>query len=763
MSLVAFLKPDFNTVVDLRTVDKQSLYAAAIVDNSRGCMEHDCDAIEYVTANPQHELYLVKLDHNLYQHSKVCARMVKVVSKRELFKRGIMIHDNCQDGTATRIGGAFTTREDLQAVNDAFDLADVNMDVSIHIITFIDEPIDLALLTIESITDMKQFYVYMLFADRYMLDIPYICANFEYTFWLASIRERQKDIWRANNILLTPIEQKYYTRKFEPVEGGAAAAEAYPVGNVMIPKMVNLVAPDCPELLTHTELRELFVILNRNGAGVMVNKILISLGVSVQYCDLIFCNKEVLSMRGIVIPSSLVFYAFRVLYLEELAMYNNKRAPGRFILDLDTASVLPTYPDHIGTHSPYMVTIAKGVVNESRSLLIPTRFSGSRKLVTMDAFRSRYEIYTGGLLRGITWEGSVTGADSTNNNNNTIDNPVTENAAKYKLAFSGSGMCACAINTPLESGFDTFAEYVEEYYPSRKNMARKTVDVVENYDTLYSFDSDGEASGSDGDNIRSVRGENTRDENDAKIQHYDYSDIDLMVECSFEFFDQVVKKVFAEISVNMHCELERVETENKHKWTIKGPERTIDVFHVDSILAVIVKYHFGCVRAWYDGTNVYVFPSFITAAMTGINMDIRWTSNRKDPRDGVLKYFQRGFATLLNHEDKTSLIDYINKGAGDGTHSWPKHEYVGDQGYGYRRMRFRRLPIFAKSSISSLFNPSVSRIGIHECLDTMPQRANLQQMFIGMKKRTKKDDADYKSIGGKILLPTMCPSLGIYL
>lgn len=759
MSLIAFLKPDFNTVVDLRTVDKQSLYAAVIVDNGHSGMTYGEEICGYVTANPQHELYFVKLNHSLYQHSRVCSRMVKVVSKRDLFKCGIVIHDNCQDGTATLIGDAFT--KDLVSATAAFDMTGENVDAVVNIVTFIEEPIDLALFTIESITDIRQFYAYLTFADRYMLDINYICANFEYTFWLAGIRERQKDIWRANNLLLTPIEQKYYTRKFAPVEGGAVAAEAYPVGNVVVPKMVNLVAPVCPELLTHSELRELFTILNRNGAGVMVNKILISLGVSVQYCDLIFCNKEILSMREIIIPSSLVFYAFRVLYLEELAMYNNKRAPGRFIMDLDTASILPTYSDRIGIYSPYMVTLAKGVTNESRSLLIPTRFSGLRKLVTMDKFRERYEVYTGGLLRGITWSGEINNVGNANTIDNNNNAPSTD-VPKYKLAFSGSGMCACAINTPLESGFDTFAEYVEEYYPSRKNTARKITDVTENYDTLYAFDSDGDGSDSEDKAPRIANIERNGARNNI-VQTYDYSDIDLMVECDFEVFDQVVEKVFEEVSKNANCELERVETENKHKWIIKGPERTIDVFHVDSIPAVIVKYHFGCVRAWYDGMNVYVFPSFITAAMTGINMDIRWTSNRKDPRDGVLKYFQRGFATLLNHEDKTSLIDYINKGANEHTHSWPKHEYIGDQGYNYRRMRFRRLPIFAKSSISSLFNPSVSRIGIHECLDTMAQRANLQPMFVGMKKRTKKDDADYKSVGGKILLPAMCPSLGIYL
>jgi hypothetical protein len=221
--------------------------------------------------------------------------------------------------------------------------------------------------------------------------------------------------------------------------------------------------------------------------------------------------------------------------------------------------------------------------------------------------------------------------------------------------------------------------------------------------------------------------------------------------------------IFDKIKNKYNVQMNRVDTENKYKYVITGGNRTIDLFHVDNIESVVVKYHLPCVRAWYDGATVHMFPSFITAAMTGINMDMRWTSNRKDLRDTVLKYFQRGFATLLCPEDKRSLLQYINNGNAEvKKHSWPKHGHI-DEGSRYHMYRFKKLPIFAKCNISTLFNPSVSRIGIHQSLRTVPQRASLQQVFTGLKRPSKSDVPEYRLPKGKYELPFMCRSLGMYL
>lgn len=775
MSLLEFFKPKFNSPVDLSRAE--TIFAVAIVDSGRTGATYDRDITGWAVKDPRHDLYICRLDKELYAKSDVCRNTAKIVSAGELLSIGIDV--SAVGDIPCKIGDAFTPQPTCDLSSDVLSEGDLpggvlSLDVSspdvpseglstiVYFVTFLSEPIDIGLLAAETIPNLQSFYEFIRFADKYMLNMPYICSNFGYIFWLSAIREKQKDIWRANALLLTNIEQKYYTPKFEsPAAVADAPAMVYPVGEVIVPKMVNIMEQSVSELILPEDLWDLFVTLNRHGCSSTTMKILVTLGASIQYCNTIICNKKVMSMRGLNIPQSLIFYAFRVMYLEELAMYNRKRGIGRFVIDIDNASTLPIFSGIDSTNSPYLCTVARGVTSEARSLLIPARFSGFRKVATLEQFVERFTVYTDGMLSGIQWSGKVS-----------LEGVEYE----YSAAFNGSGICACAIINPLETAFDTFEDYVEEYYPSRRSeKIHLKTEMSNDYETMYAFDSDNGSEDSDHEDnnhdngtdraVRAGTGQADTDKGNVDYDNatYDYADIDLMLECKFEAFDLAAAGIFEKIKSKFNVHMNRVDTENKYKYVITGGNRTIDLFHVDNIESVIVKYHLPCVRAWYDGTRVLTFPSFITAAMTGINMDIRWTSNRKDLRDTVLKYFQRGFATLLCGQDKTALLQYINSGNADiKKHSWPKHEYI-DEGYRYRRNRFQKLPIFAKYSISMLFNPSVSRIGIHQSVKTIPQRAGLQQVFTGLKKPSKSDSPDYRLHGGKIELPFMCRSLGMYL
>src|SRR5205085_7901042 len=114
-------------------------------------------------------------------------------------------------------------------------------------------------------------------------------------------------------------------------------------------------------------------------------------------------------------------------------------------------------------------------------------------------------------------------------------------------------------------------------------------------------------------------------------------------------------------TINIFVKLEKVYTENKYKYIITGLLRPLDIFMVNSVPTVINKFHLSCVRAWYNGRDLNVLPSFIIAAMTSINLDIRWVSCNKDLRDIIMKYFHRGFGTALNSVDRSNLYLYISK------------------------------------------------------------------------------------------------------
>ena len=77
-----------------------------------------------------------------------------------------------------------------------------------------------------------------------------------------------------------------------------------------------------------------------------------------------------------------------------------------------------------------------------------------------------------------------------------------------------------------------------------------------------------------------------------------------------------------------------------------------------SIWSMISRFHLPCVRAYYDGNNVYMLPSFITAMMTNMNTDYKYFAGAKDPIEIINKYRTRGFGVFLNDMEKIHLIEY---------------------------------------------------------------------------------------------------------
>lgn len=77
-----------------------------------------------------------------------------------------------------------------------------------------------------------------------------------------------------------------------------------------------------------------------------------------------------------------------------------------------------------------------------------------------------------------------------------------------------------------------------------------------------------------------------------------------------------------------------------------------------SIWSMISRFHLPCVRAYYNGDNVYMLPSFITAMMTNMNTDYKYFAGAKDPIEIINKYRTRGFGVFLNDMEKIHFIEY---------------------------------------------------------------------------------------------------------
>jgi len=103
---------------------------------------------------------------------------------------------------------------------------------------------------------------------------------------------------------------------------------------------------------------------------------------------------------------------------------------------------------------------------------------------------------------------------------------------------------------------------------------------------------------------------------------------------------------------------ENIKFKIKSKKMLKPIElfrsKTVDFF------GVVARFHLPCVRAYYQGDNVYMLPSCITAMMTGINIDYKYFAGVRDPIDIINKYRMRGYGVLLTDTEKKHMAYYNN-------------------------------------------------------------------------------------------------------
>jgi len=675
---------------------------------------------------------LLKVDEKIFNQSSVCGKRVKILSKSDI--------EEIRKGLETDV-----ELQELQTV------------------MIFEEPkyyfLDGFIQTIDD------FNNYILFANKYMLNIRYICSKIESIVWLLSIRENQKIMWKNNSVILTNIEQKLFDRKkFVALSSSSTSSTStstntsnisYPVANSNnVPvdqKYMCIKNIESVDFLSHDEFKSLVEILLDAGAVSFVSKLVAIIGSSLEHYHNIIGNGDLIGKIYEMEPfESCVFYAMRIMYLEELSMYHRKRGKGRFILDINAANQLPDFPQSNIKHSPYMATKIK-CVNFESGLSLPMMISGKRGIYPLNVFLDRFDKYTFGILKNIKWSSD-----------------------RHKSAVSGSTITACAIQNPFEVFFRNVNHYFDEYYPSKQSKRQIISKKSEDTEQIESITDEIDDEVVDDDELIDIRIEEIKDqkqkekENDDSdddhedengiIHKIEYSDIDLMIECKWDVFDEIADEHFQNIRYTALCngfsdsiQMVKVVTENKHKFVITGLPRDIDIFHIDDIPSVIVKYHLGCVRAWYDGNNVWCFPSFITAAKLGVNMDIRWTSNRKDVRDIILKYFQRGYSTLINENDKKNIIEYINR-----SKLWPSLKPP-NPNHGWRTRRFWRMPLFYKIK-NKMFNPSHSRYGIHRYLDTekQPLRVSITCEDRRRRRRTYWRDTPNFIVNNGIVLPTEC-------
>jgi hypothetical protein len=80
-----------------------------------------------------------------------------------------------------------------------------------------------------------------------------------------------------------------------------------------------------------------------------------------------------------------------------------------------------------------------------------------------------------------------------------------------------------------------------------------------------------------------------------------------------------------------------------------------------SFMSIVQNFHLPCVRCYYDGSNVYLTPSCISAHLTYMNLDYKYFAGTSNPIEIINKYRMRGFGTWLNEDEKVVLLKYSSE------------------------------------------------------------------------------------------------------
>jgi len=98
------------------------------------------------------------------------------------------------------------------------------------------------------------------------------------------------------------------------------------------------------------------------------------------------------------------------------------------------------------------------------------------------------------------------------------------------------------------------------------------------------------------------------------------------------------------------------------KYIISSPymRRNLEVFKVKfTFLATVSRFHLPCVRGYYDGKNVYLLPSAISALLTNKCLDYKYFAGVRSPFEIILKYVFRGYSIILNKKEMIKIAEFI--------------------------------------------------------------------------------------------------------
>jgi len=540
------------------------------------------------------------------------------------------------------------------------------------------------------------------------ISLPFMNRNFNFFDLTNIVDKKLVDI--IENVRCLPEDGGDYLSHMFRKQNFVDASNAIKRNGYLIYKM-----SDKKEL---PNFKEVIQKLHLENAHEELCSLLVNMLISKEYCHLVLNNEAILNIF-IKLSNSyfnegqirkMYGYAWLSMYLEETIKRSYIDVNDRFVFNCDVASKLPIFNFSLAKlkDSPYL------------PILINDKLYADLNVYGIDTYNfSNYEGLSGIDKELVKNKYGVATIETFKKRMNVfLSGDKGFDVFKYanfkNIAVSGSIISACLPNfNPLILNVGcTFEAFVDEYFNSADldiicNLSNTFEFINYAYELNESFDKAiKEISVDNMSRIDSVKAANIHINNN-KLQEI----IDLLkLDCTKENFHLKInenkpklyqlylnKKIsdhklyyetdpdkFKDPKYNSFFNILGVEnvniyvknfvdldddlapsaymvTENlKFKYKITGIKRTFEIFQIKypNFFSTVHKFHLPCVRAYYDGTNVQMLPSAVSACMTMCNIEYKYFAGSKDPIEVINKYRQRGFTTILNDKERIKLVKY---------------------------------------------------------------------------------------------------------
>lgn len=469
----------------------------------------------------------------------------------------------------------------------------------------------------------------------------------------------------------------------------------YKISNVMID-------------FTKEDINKLFDVMTEKERFHMFANIM----VSKKYCHLVVNNNIILTMMkdtmNMFTPlfKYLLSYVWIRFYFEECIKKSNVKTDDDFIFDINTASLLPVFPfSHMNPkENPYMPILVSDSELKSDSNICGINNNMNQGICNFNEFKIRLNLFT------------------TNNINNDLFEDFDFIKYKVAITGSIMSACLQKKH-PLVSKFKCHTKntntegliaYFDEYY-SKSDIdvmviAHDTITFINTVNEIYNtivinlFKFNGSSldpslvvlelnklgyifvsekfirenimmkcdlsyeyiqENINNDDIKLLFKEYyeklAEEENDKLIK--DMSE-EMIKQMKLKYPDLfVLKNIDYKVYINKKDSNDNIALVFTYKYKINAPYliHPIEIFPIkkDDFFGVISTFHLPCVRSYYNGINVYLTPSCITAHMTYMNIDYKYITGTKDPISIIHKNRLRGFGTYANNNEKSLFVKYV--------------------------------------------------------------------------------------------------------